>query len=300
MNKRHDRPNPNSQDYMERTKRNHFFVGGIEGQKHLKNLCVGVAGLGGMGSNVAEALVRMGVGKIKIADPDTIETSNIQRQVIATKHTVGQSKALAMRDKLLTLADDFELETYVDGITEQTVTSFVEGCDIIVDEVDVYPLHIHQILHHEANKYNLPIYSAFIVGTGIRFYKFQGSQFTFDDFVKDIPSARLSSPSAQDLVNLFVPPGANYLNESVMKDLFLELNSGRAPILGASALLGHSTVCIRLVMDFLKNKMPDNPMLTNIKVSPLMPHYLAIDLGTMEVKHSRFTYSTHSQVALSG
>ena len=57
------------QAYLERTKRNHFWLGGIEGQQKLKDLRVGIAGLGGMGSNLAEIMLRLGVGHIKIADP---------------------------------------------------------------------------------------------------------------------------------------------------------------------------------------------------------------------------------------
>jgi molybdopterin/thiamine biosynthesis adenylyltransferase len=58
--------------YLERTKRNLFWTGGTEGQLRLRKLKIAVAGLGGMGSNIAEILVRLGVGHLKISDPDTI------------------------------------------------------------------------------------------------------------------------------------------------------------------------------------------------------------------------------------
>jgi tRNA A37 threonylcarbamoyladenosine dehydratase len=75
--------------YMERTCRNHHWFGGEIGQRRIKKLKVGVAGLGGMGSNIAETLVRLGVGQLRVADPDHIDTSNLNRQVIANRNTLG-------------------------------------------------------------------------------------------------------------------------------------------------------------------------------------------------------------------
>ena len=98
---------PDSKEYyLERTKRNQFWLGGPEGQNAVRELRIAIAGLGGMGSNIAEALARMGVGELRIADPDHIDVSNINRQVIANPRTVGKSKAKASADELLTIAED--------------------------------------------------------------------------------------------------------------------------------------------------------------------------------------------------
>src|SRR4051812_44560583 len=81
--------------YRKRTARNHYWIGGLKGQEIISNLSLGVAGLGGMGSNIAEHLVRLGVGHLRIADLDRIEVSNLNRQVIARRNNLGMSKVEA-------------------------------------------------------------------------------------------------------------------------------------------------------------------------------------------------------------
>src|SRR5688572_8450668 len=95
--------------YLERTARNQFWFTGRQGQKRLRKLRICVAGLGGMGSNIAEQFVRLGVGHLRIADPDQIELSNLNRQVIANRASVGMSKSEASARELRSIADDFEL-----------------------------------------------------------------------------------------------------------------------------------------------------------------------------------------------
>ena len=72
-----------------------------------------------MGSNLAEIMVRLGVGHIKIADPDIIETSNLNRQVIASKNTLGMKKAQPRLWNLETFVKILKLVVYEDGITSR-------------------------------------------------------------------------------------------------------------------------------------------------------------------------------------
>lgn len=88
-------PEFDSSSYLERTQRNHHWIGGIENQQRLRNLHVAIAGAGCFGSGVALQLARAGVGHIRIADADIVEPSNINRQVIAPSDTVGAPKVQA-------------------------------------------------------------------------------------------------------------------------------------------------------------------------------------------------------------
>ena len=74
---------------------------GNAGMEKMKNARVAVFGLGGVGGYVVEALARSGVGKLVLVDHDTISPTNINRQILATTETVGSSKALAARDRVL-------------------------------------------------------------------------------------------------------------------------------------------------------------------------------------------------------
>ncbi len=259
--------------YMERTKRNQFWFGGQLGQERIRKLKIGVAGLGGMGSNIAEALTRLGVGHLRLADPDHIDISNINRQVIANRNTVGKSKALASADELRGIGEDVELVVYEQGVDEAMVEEFVEGCDAIVDEIDVLPLDRHVLLHRAAQKRNIPLYSAYVVGLGIHFYKFHGTQYTFEDFL-NVPESEWRKPTIDLIFDRFGHPFRKYLSKDLMDRYQAEAQNSGIPIFGPATLLGHSMVASRLILDLMrehvqfKNQLPP---------TPTMPEFLVLD-----------------------
>src|SRR5689334_20906303 len=111
--------------YAERTARNQYWIGGPKGQEQIRALSVGVAGLGGMGGNIAELLIRLGIGHVRIADPDRIEASNLNRQVIANRSSLGKAKVAAAVEELRGIAEDYELVAYYQGITKEIADEFV-------------------------------------------------------------------------------------------------------------------------------------------------------------------------------
>jgi molybdopterin/thiamine biosynthesis adenylyltransferase len=257
--------------YFERTQRNHYWLGGLEGQKRLQDLRVGIAGLGGMGSNLAEIFVRLGVGHIKIADPDTIDVSNLNRQVIAHSGTVGMKKAEASAKELREIAKDFELVVYDDGITEDNATEFVSDLDLVIDEIDVFPLKAHVWLHQAANQKNIPLYSAFIIGLGTHFYKFQGTDYTFEDFMAN-NNIQIEEPSVDFLLDRFIQSGPSYLTPEKLNEFAEQVASGRVPIFGTSTYMAQSLVAIRVIADHLNL----NDQLGG-RSTPIMPDYLKLD-----------------------
>lgn len=269
---KHFSANFNKEKYLERTRRNHYWVGGEEGQMKLRDMRVGVAGLGGMGSNLAEILVRLGVGHVKIADPDIIEASNLNRQVIANQNTIGKMKAFASADELRNIASDFELVVYNDGITEENVEEFVSDLDVIVDEIDVFPFRPHIWLHQAARKRNLPLYSGFIIGLGTHVYKFQGSDYTFEDFMLH-NDAQIDKPSSSFMMDRLFNPPPSYLSDTNMQIEFAKtIDNKTVPIFGATTYISHSLIAIRLVADYLgfegKYRGP---------ATPVMPRFMKLD-----------------------
>ncbi|MAZ48245.1 MAG: hypothetical protein CME65_06760 [Halobacteriovoraceae bacterium] len=266
-------------DYLERTKRNHFFIGGERGQKEIQSLKIGVAGLGGMGSNIAEYLARLGVGWLNLADPDTIDVSNINRQVIANSKTVGMSKAQASHDELLRIAPDIDLQVFDQGITQDSVEEFVAGCDFIVDEIDVFPLEAHEILHRECRKQKVPVYSAYVVGLGVHFYKFEGDEFTFEDFISGYNEMD-ENEKFNLIVESFLGEAPCYLGEKELESFKQESLQRGVPIFGPSCLVGHSIVVSRILCDFLGGKVLGH----KIPKTPSMPEYLKIDFTSMQLE----------------
>ena len=83
---------------------------GTDGIRRLKESCVCVLGIGGVGSYCAEALARSGVGRLILVDGDTVAESNLNRQIMAVRETVGQAKTQAMKDRILQYRGDLEVE----------------------------------------------------------------------------------------------------------------------------------------------------------------------------------------------
>ena len=102
----------------------------------LRNATVGIAGLGGLGSHVAAALVRMGTGKLIGADFDIVEPSNINRQNYFLDQ-IGMEKSAALKATLERISPLTELELVNVRITEDNASAFFKGCDVVIEAFDL-------------------------------------------------------------------------------------------------------------------------------------------------------------------
>lgn len=97
---------------------------GEENFQKLQNARVAVFGIGGVGSYAAEALVRAGVGHLLFVDGDTVAESNLNRQLVALRSTIGKNKASVMRERALDISPETEIETFEGFFDETTADSF--------------------------------------------------------------------------------------------------------------------------------------------------------------------------------
>ena len=101
----------------------------------LKNAKIGIAGLGGLGSNTAVSLARMGIGSITLVDFDVVEFSNLNRQYYAMKH-VGMNKTDALKEVILDINPHISLETKTTRIVEDNIVELFKDVDILVEALD--------------------------------------------------------------------------------------------------------------------------------------------------------------------
>ena len=101
----------------------------------LKSAVVGIAGLGGLGSNVAEALVRMKIGKLILVDFDRVEASNLNRQKYFYDQ-IGRWKVDATIENLLRIWPEAQLEGHKVRLTPETVQSIFASADVIAECFD--------------------------------------------------------------------------------------------------------------------------------------------------------------------
>jgi len=110
---------------------------GSEGMQKLKNARVAVFGLGGVGGYVVEALARSGIGALELVDHDTISITNINRQILATTKTVGKSKALAAKERVLEIDPDISVTAREQFFHPDTAGTFdFSGYSYVVDAID--------------------------------------------------------------------------------------------------------------------------------------------------------------------
>lgn len=110
---------------------------GAEALEKLKNSCVAVFGVGGVGGYTAEALARSGVGELHLIDNDTVSLTNINRQIIALHSTVGRPKVEVMRERVLDINPDCRVFTYETFYTPETANQFdFSEFDYVVDAID--------------------------------------------------------------------------------------------------------------------------------------------------------------------
>jgi adenylyltransferase/sulfurtransferase len=112
---------------------------GLDGQRKLKNSSVLIVGTGGLGSPVALYLAAAGVGRIGLVDYDTVESSNLQRQVIHGTSTVGMLKVESAKVKLLDLNPDIQVDLYNEPYTSENALRIAKDYDIILDGTDNFP-----------------------------------------------------------------------------------------------------------------------------------------------------------------
>jgi tRNA A37 threonylcarbamoyladenosine dehydratase len=110
---------------------------GTENLNKLQNSHITIVGLGAVGSHVAEALCRAGIGNLKLVDFDKIEISNLNRHIHATESTLGLLKTEVVKSKLLDINPNCNIETLEVFVHTDTMNSIIGGTtDILVDAID--------------------------------------------------------------------------------------------------------------------------------------------------------------------
>lgn len=104
-------------------------------ENHLKRFIVGIAGAGGLGSNCAAALARAGVGKLVIADFDTVEASNLTRQYYFISQ-VGMPKTTALKENLKLIRPETDVIVHQIKLDRQNIPSIFADCHVIVEAFD--------------------------------------------------------------------------------------------------------------------------------------------------------------------
>ena len=149
-------------DFMNEFSRTERLIGSDNLLK-LKNKNVIIFGLGGVGSYVAEALARCGVGKMTVVDKDTVDITNINRQLYALHSTVGKNKADVAKERILDINPLCNVTAVVKMYLPENSDEFnLAQYDYIIDAIDNVTAKIDLAI--KSQEMNIPIISS--MGTG--------------------------------------------------------------------------------------------------------------------------------------
>ncbi|TCT16166.1 tRNA A37 threonylcarbamoyladenosine dehydratase [Natranaerovirga pectinivora] len=136
---------------------------GKEGLEKLKNSTVAVFGIGGVGTYAVEGLVRSGVGKLILVDDDDVCLTNINRQLHATRKTIGKPKVEVMKERILTINPKVEVVAYQELYTAETAEKLLsDDYDYVIDAIDMVTSKLDLI--ERCNNKKIPIISAMGAG----------------------------------------------------------------------------------------------------------------------------------------
>lgn len=132
-------------------------------QDKLKNTCIAVCGLGGLGGIIAEILARMGIESFRLLDNGTFEPSNLNRQIFCFQETLGRYKTDVTEDFLKKINPDIQI-IKERTITEGNVDPFLDGVDVVVLSIDsILPV---LILSRAARQLRIPLVEGWAVAYG--------------------------------------------------------------------------------------------------------------------------------------
>lgn len=145
---------------------------GTEGLNKLKNSCVAIFGVGGVGSFAAEALARSGVGRLVLVDDDNVCLTNINRQIHATRKTVGKPKVEVMKERILDINPQAEVIAFKTFLTKENAEELIlPYYDYVIDAIDTISSKIELIV--KCNEKGIPIISSMGAGNKLDPTKFQ-------------------------------------------------------------------------------------------------------------------------------
>ena len=226
-----------------------------EEQALLRRKRVAIAGLGGVGGLHLTTLCRLGIGQFHLADFDTFDLVNFNRQVGATVGTLGQGKLDVMTRQAQDINPELVIKGFAQGVTRDNLDDFLDGVDLYVDGLDFFAFQARQQVFAACAAKGIPAVTAAPLGMGAAVLNFLPGGMSFNDYFRldDGPEAEqalrflmglaparlqmgyLVDPSTVDLANQKGPSTimACQLCAGVAATEALKILLGRSPIRAA-------------------------------------------------------------------
>ncbi|PAB59867.1 HesA/MoeB/ThiF family protein [Anaeromicrobium sediminis] len=146
---------------MERYERNMSMLSEDENKK-LSSFKVCVVGSGGLGGYVIEMLGRLGIGHITAVDSDVFDETNLNRQILSTKNTIGKSKVMVAKERMDEVNDTITLNPIYKRLDGKNGEEILKGHDLVIDALDSIDTRL--LLQHICKELGIPLIHGAIAG----------------------------------------------------------------------------------------------------------------------------------------
>ncbi len=153
-------------------------------QEILRTKRVAIAGLGGVGGSHLLTLARLGIGAFHIADFDTFDIANFNRQAGATTASLGRRKADVLAEMARNINPELEIKVFRQGVTGENLDEFLAGVDVYVDGLDFFAFAARQAVFAACGEKGIPAVTAAPLGMGAAILNFLPGQMTFEEYFR--------------------------------------------------------------------------------------------------------------------
>lgn len=236
--------------YTEAFSRNRGLIS-LDEQERLRTSRIAIAGMGGVGGVELMTLVRLGVGRFTIADPDTFEVANSNRQYGAAQSHVGRSKAEVMAEMARDVNPEVDIRVVCEPLGPENVDDFLRDADLFVDGIDFFQFDVRRLLFQTAASQGIWGITAGPIGFGTAWLLFDPDGMSFDRFFNITDGLDKIDKLVAFLIGI-CPKGLQMAYQLDLTHPDVEIKSGKAPSLGLGCQLAAavvSTEAARLLLD---------------------------------------------------
>lgn len=151
-------------------------------QQVLTKKRIAIAGLGGVGGAHLLTLARLGFGAFHIADFDTFDQVNFNRQAGAFMSTVGNTKVDVLAKMALDINPDLDIRSFPEGVTAGNIDAFLDGVDLYVDGLDFFVFGVRAMTFSRCHALGIPAVTAAPLGIGAALLCFMPGGMSFEDY----------------------------------------------------------------------------------------------------------------------
>lgn len=151
-------------------------------QQSLRQKRVAIAGMGGVGGSHLLTLARLGVEKFNIADLDTFEVANINRQVGASMSTLGRAKVEVLAEMVRDINPEADIRLFPQGVSEQNLPEFFRDTDLYIDGLDFFAFEAREQVFKYCSERRIPAVTVAPLGMSAGLLNFLPDGMSFEDY----------------------------------------------------------------------------------------------------------------------